>query len=317
VKVLISGADGFIGTWLRQVLVQHGHEVIGIDIADGDLRHAGIADTLVRVASPDVVVHLAAAIGRLWCEDDVAYTISENALMTTNVAKAAAAWGARMVYASTSEIYGDNGDMVCFEESGPFSLPKNLYGLSKLWGEDICRMYCPEHLQIVRPNMPFGPGVPPGRGRAAIHNYLWWANTKQDIIVHEGSERAWCFISDTVTAIRAVIESGEMALDAEDSRNGIGVYNIGRMDTTMPMEQIAQIACGIAGASESLIKVVPVPGLVSPVKRLSDAKLRKLGWVPEMLVEDGMKITFEFLQLYDRNGMQCESPMAAQGIALC
>jgi dTDP-glucose 4,6-dehydratase/UDP-glucuronate decarboxylase len=249
------------------------------------------------------VIHLAAQVGRLFGEDDVARSITSNALATGLLAKATADIDARLVYVSTSEVYGDQGDADCAED-GPITLPHNIYGLSKYWGEQAAQLYCPRGLQILRLSMPYGPGVVPGRGRAALLNILWQANTGQVIPVHRGAERSWCWIGDTTSGIRLAIEQGERAADAGESAAGVGVYNIGRDDAAVQIFDVARIACEMTGAPESLIDVVEAPGAQTVVKRLSTAKLRALGWRPQVELAEGMALVFEWIRQFDVDGTQ-------------
>ncbi len=300
-QLLVTGANGFVGRNLMADLAAAGIDAIGVDSPDGDLTELGVAERLVREHRPDVVIHLAAQVGRLFGEDDVARSITSNALATGLLAKAVADVGARMVYVSTSEVYGDQGDADCAED-GPLTLPHNIYGLSKYWGEQAAQLYCPRGLQILRLSMPYGPGVVPGRGRAALLNILWQANTGQAITVHRGAERSWCWIGDTTRGIRLAIEHGERATTAAESAAGVGIFNIGRDDAAVQILDVAKLACEMTGASESLIDVVDAPGAQTVVKRLSTAKLRGLGWRPEVELAEGMALVFEWIRQFDADG---------------
>jgi nucleoside-diphosphate-sugar epimerase len=231
---------------------------------------------------PDTVVHLAAKVGRLFGEADVMKTVVDNAGMTANVAQACGEYGARMVYASTSEVYGDRGDRVCVE-AGPCDLPHNLYGLSKRWGEEVCRLYAPDWLTIWRITMPYGPGLPSGYGRAAIVNMLANADAGEQIVVHTGAERSWCYIADTVRAMALTVERR-------------GIWNIGRDDEPVMMREVAEMACDLTDAPSSLIEEVPAPNMQTLVKRLSTRKLRSLGWAPEVDLAEGMSRTLQALR---------------------
>lgn len=284
-RVLVTGAAGFIGQHLCEELRSGGYAVSGVDRSDGDLRHPDIAPHLIHAFEPDIVIHLAAKVGRLFGEDDVEETIADNAGMTALVAKACGEAGARLVYASTSEVYGDRGDEVCHEDSlAAAHLPHNAYGLSKRWGEEACRLYAPDGLTIWRPSMPFGPGLPPGRGRAAIVNMLHQASLRQPIPVHRGAERSWCWIGDAVRAMRLTLD-----------RPG-GVWNVGRDDAAVPMRRVAEIACELTGAPTSLIEDVDPPARQTVVKRLSTAKLTGLGWEPLVSLEQGMALTLDWMR---------------------
>lgn len=298
-RILVTGSAGFIGTHLSHELRLHGHTVHGADIQAGntwwqsqvDLRAAGSLPD----GSYDACVHLAAKVGRLFGEDSLTETTLDNAAMTAEIAQQCGERGIRLVYASTSEVYGDRGEHECsefslYEDFGPHPhphppLPHNLYGLSKRWGEEACQLYAPDGLQILRLSMPYGPGLPAGRGRAAIVNMLYQALHGQPIPVHRGSERSWCWIGDTARAIRMVIESGQA-----------GAFNVGRDDAAVPMTRVAEIACDLTGASESLIHEVDAPARQTVVKRLSTAKIRSLGWEPEVELWEGMERTLEWVK---------------------
>jgi nucleoside-diphosphate-sugar epimerase len=293
-RILVTGHKGFIGGHLCAELRANGHDVHGVDQvispAD-DLRIPGVADRAVDDVHPDVVVHLAAKVGRLFGEDNPADTVTDNAAMTALVAKAAGSRGARFVYASTSEVYGDQGSTVCDEYDGPFRIPHNIYGLSKRWGEDAAVLYAPKNLVVLRFSMPYGPGLPAGRGRAAIINMLWQALHRRTIPVHLGAERSWCWIGDTVRAARLAIETGA------------GAYNVGRDDNPYSMLEVAKHACYLTGANpDLLIQLQEAPGNQTVVKRLSTDRIRRLGWAPEVDLREGMERTLEWVRLLDEDG---------------
>lgn len=283
-RILITGARGFIGRHLTGQLKASGHDVLGCDREDGDLRQQEVATMIIKKADPEVVIHLAARVGRLFGEDDVEATIKDNVTMTSSVARAAAAAGARLVYASTSEVYGDRNQRRCSESSALDVLPHNIYGLSKRWGEEVCQLYAPDDLTVWRISMPYGPGLPAGRGRAAIINFLDQARRRIEMPVHRGSERSWCWVGDTVRAM-------EMTL----SRPG-SVWNIGRDDDPRPMREVARLACQLAGAPESLIVEVDPPERQTVVKRLATTRIRSLGWEPRVSLETGMIRTLRWME---------------------
>lgn len=294
-RILVTGSNGFLGQHLTAELDEHGHSVIGVDYlgesgSEFDLRMPGCAEFWIREAKPDVVVHLAAKVGRLFGEDDVVETILDNAAMTALVARACGKHGARLVYASTSEVYGDNGERSCDEETGPFSLPHNAYGLSKWHGEQYGRLYAPDGFTALRFSMPYGPGLPAGRGRAAIINMLYQALHRQPITVHRDAERSWCWIGDTVRGARLVIEQTDG-----------GAFNVGRDDNAVPMLDVARLACLLTGASadDDLIEMVDAPARQTVVKRLATKRLRSLGWEPTVDLFDGMMATLEWVRELD------------------
>ncbi len=276
-RILITGADGFIGGHLLPELADNGHDVIGIDRVDGDLRDFPTAGWLIARAKPDIVVHLAAKVGRAFGEDDPLETIADNTGMTANVARVCGQLGIRLVYASTSEVYGDNGDSICDEEDGPFTLCNGAYGLSKAHGEDYGRLYAPDGFTALRLSMPYGEGLPHGKGRAALINFVWQAMHRKPIEVHRGSERCWCYVADTVRGIRLVIEGTDG-----------GAYNIGRDDNRTAMKKVAEMVCDRVGAPHSLIHEVETPGNTTVVKRLANQRLMDLGWAPTVELPEGI-----------------------------
>jgi nucleoside-diphosphate-sugar epimerase len=299
-KIVITGASGFVGQHLTRELRDHGHELLlvdrhrpprGTDVSDflrRDLRDP--FDDVLDWARPDLVVHLAAHVGRLFGEDENESAVKDNALVTTLLARACGERGVRVAYTSTSEVYGDRGNRVCREGDPLDVLPHNLYGLSKRWGEEVLRLY--GEPVIFRLSMPYGPGAPPGRGRRALDTMLWQAFHRMPIAVHRDSERSWCWVDDTVRGLRMVIESGRG-----------GAWNVGRDDAPVPMLELARRCCELTGAdADELIRVVDPPHRQTVVKRLATDKLRSLGWRPEVDLEEGLERMLDWVVRYDRNG---------------
>lgn len=297
-KVLITGAAGFIGGHLCRELEQYNHEVIRTDIRfpgypgsfksylDCRPKLIGPSDmesALIR-EKPDIVIHLAAKVGRLFGEDNIQETISDNCGMTAHVAKLCGEHGVRLMYASTSEVYGDWDYHICLEDDPFTRIPHNTYGLTKRHGEEFCKLYAPENLTIMRFSMPYGPGLPAGRGRAALINFIYSALHLESIIVHKGSERSWCWIGDTVRGVRILLEG-----------NHSGAFNIGRDDNARTMREVAEMCCDITGAPYDLIQEVNPPERQTVVKRLATNKIRDLGWEPEVTLEEGIERTYEWV----------------------
>lgn len=294
-KFILTGGAGFLGSHLAFELEQHGHEVVVLDLQISrwhDLRFPEIVEKMFDEHSDaDICVHLAAKVGRLFGEDDPMETITDNVGITALVAQACGLRDIRLAYASTSEVYGDNGEETCDEYNGPFTLAHNVYGISKFFGEDLCEHYAPDNLTIFRFSMPYGPGLPAGRGRAAIINVLHQALHGKRIPIHKGAERSWCYVTDTVRAARMVLES----------TTG-GTFNVGRDDNPISMLDVAHMACDLTGASDKLIQLVDPPGMQTVVKRLATQRIRDLGWAPEVELEEGMTRTLEWVRSLDATG---------------
>ena len=286
-KLLITGAAGFIGTHLTPYLRDCGHEVTGIDFQDGDLREPGVADALIEQSQPEVVIHLAAQVGIWFNEQDCVHAINSNAMMTLRVAQACTKHGARLMHTSTSEVYGDHADKLIDEDEPLTGKPTGIYAISKRWSEDAAREYAPDGLVIIRPSMPYGPGCPPGRGRRAMDNMLWQAHHRKPIIVHRGSVRSWCWIGDMVRAWDMILRSG-----------ATGAFNIGRDDDERTMTEIAERACDMTGAPRSLIQEIDPPAKKTMIKRLSTKKLAALGWSPTVSLDEGMPKVYEWVKYF-------------------
>ena len=121
---------------------------------------------------------------------------------------------------------------------------------------------------------------------------LWQAHHRLPITVHDGAERSWCWVGDTVNGIVTVLA------------NGRGwAWNVGRDDRPLPMLALAQRCCELTGADPGeLIEVVPPPARQTVVKRLSTDKLRRLGWRPRVELEDGLQVMLDWVTLFDRDG---------------
>ncbi len=290
-KVLITGAEGFIGKHLSAHLKDLNYEVIGVDFKDGDLREDGVADMIIGRYKPSVVIHLAAQVGIYFNECDCVHAINSNATMTLRVAKACTKHGARLIHTSTSEVYGDRGEEMLREDEPLIGKPTGIYAISKRWSEDAAKEYAGDGLVIIRPSMPYGPGEAVGQGRRAMDNMLWQAYWRMPIIVHKGSARSWCWIGDTVAGYELILREGAS-----------GIFNVGRDDAEVSMLEIAHMACDLARVPYGLITEVEPPLKKTVIKRLSTEKLRSLGWVPTVELSEGMPQVFEWVKNFDHKG---------------
>jgi nucleoside-diphosphate-sugar epimerase len=303
VKAFVTGGAGFIGKPLCAELERRGWEIIVWDHSvsySNDILHFGRMDEAIDDTKPDVVVHLAAAIYKADCENKPKHTSETNIVGTLNVAKICAAHDIPLVYTSTSEVYGDHGRSVVDEDmpaaGGDLS---GMYAITKLAGEMVAFTYAPKFLKIVRPCMPYGPGVPPGRGRRALDNLIWQALTGQPMVVHRGAARSWVWIDDLARGFADVIEKGEA-----------GIYNVGRDDDETQMIDLAGAILDIIEAERaekgllalrSKIEVVVPPTLQTPVKRISCARLRALGWEPTVDLDEGLPKMVEYIEGWIEN----------------
>jgi nucleoside-diphosphate-sugar epimerase len=274
-KVLVTGASGFVGRALVEEL-RHAvaaYEVHPLGREDGDLSRESMADAALAEARPEVVVHGAARIGVVRCEEAPELAVRSNVLATALVARAAAAHGARLVFLSTSDVYGSAA--AADEETPP--APESLYALTKLWGEQAAALYAPNGLAVLRLANPYGPGVDAGQAKGAVPSMLRQADAREPIPVFRGEARAFCWIGDVVRAIRLVVEDG-----------ADGVFNVGSDGEPVSLADVARVACELTGAPHELIEEVePPPGRV--MTRIATERIRALGWRAETPLDEGMR----------------------------
>jgi nucleoside-diphosphate-sugar epimerase len=281
-RVLVTGASGFVGRALVEELrhAEAAYEVQPLGRQDGDLSQEGVAEAAVAETRPDVVVHGAARIGVVRCEDEPGLAVRSNVLATALVARAAAAHGARLVYLSTSDVYGSAA--VADEETPP--APESFYALTKLWGEQAAALYAPGGLAVLRLANPYGPGVDAGQAKGAVPTMLRQADAGEPIPVFRGEARAFCWIGDVVRAIRLVLEAG-----------GDGTFNVGSDGEPVALVDVARVACELTGAPHDLIEEVEPPaGRV--MTRVATERIRALGWRAEVPLDEGMRQLLESLR---------------------
>jgi UDP-glucose 4-epimerase len=317
-KVAITGASGYIGEWLMAELSSHGHDVHAQDLMrpDGavnwtafrvfDLTDDDERATWLRDTDPELVIHLAALYGRVWGEADLVKTARVNAGLTAALARDAASFNARLMYVSSSEVYGQSADgETVYADSG--LSPLNMYGLTKKWGEEAAQLYAPNGLMIARLNMPYGPSfsqpepgsVPRTSGRIGLtgynvlHSMVWRASHGLDLLVHRETERCMTWVKDTMRALAVIMESGQS-----------GVWNVCRDDDHRSLADIASLVLRITGSESRIVMSDPPPG-VTRRKPLDAGPLRQLGWKPAVNLEEGIRLSWEHYRRFDADGVWC------------
>src|SRR6185437_287660 len=153
---------------------------------------------------PDVVFLLASIVSRVTCEQAGSLAIATNLAGTNNVLQLCKRTRSRLVYFSTSEVYGPDCDPMDEADSNP--RPNNRYGLSKLLGEQLVEYEVRTHgLQAVtlRPFMMYDEQEDLGDHRSAMIRFATNLALGRPIEVHRGSARGWFHASDAVRAIEA------------------------------------------------------------------------------------------------------------------
>lgn len=284
-KALVTGSEGNIGKPLVRYLRSLNYEVLETDVKPAwrpgyhmaDIRNP--SDLLPAFDwNPDVVFHLGAMVSRVTCEQASSLAIDVNLTGTQNVLDLAKRAGARVVYFSTSEVYGPEIEVMS-EQIIP--RPNNRYGLSKLLSESLVEYEVKQHgLRAVtlRPFMMYDEEEDLGDHRSAMIRFATNLALGKPIEVHSGSARGWFHVSDALRSIEAAARVNEYA-----------VINIGSPDVR-PIAELAEMIRLTYGASKDLIKVVNLPNRMTLAKKPTlDRQRDLLGVVPQIGLEEGVK----------------------------
>lgn len=285
-KALVLGSEGNIGVPLVTHLRAGGVSVLESDIKPGwrdgylmaDINHP--VDLLPAFEwKPDVVFLLSAMVSRVTCEQASSLAIATNLGGINNVLQLAKRAGARVVFFSTSEVYGPGCDPM--DERLPDPKPNNRYGLSKLLGEQLVEYEVRAHglrAAVVRPFMVYDENEDLGDHRSAMIRFTSDLALGRPITVHRGSARSWLHVSDAVRAIEAAARLEDYA-----------VINIGHPDV-VAVADLAERIRATLGASRDLIRVTDLPERMTLIKRPTLDRMRDLlGIVPTVALDDGVR----------------------------
>ncbi len=229
---LVTGVAGFIGSHMAEALVARGYRVVGVDaFADfyprsmkeanlAYLRQAPIfrfieadlctADLVTLLAGIDYVFHLAAQPGvRTSWGDSFSSYVQHNVLATQRLLEAACKSGVqRVIYASSSSVYGNTPDLPAREDSQ--LLPISPYGVTKLAAEHLCRLYTIEHSLPAISLRYFTVYGPRQRPDMAFHKFIRALLLDEPIIVYGDGEqsRDFTYVDDIVAANLAAMRHG-------------------------------------------------------------------------------------------------------------
>ncbi len=299
--VLITGGLGVIGRRLTDHLREHGYDVKVTDIAirsDTDYRRADVTryeelSEVFRTWPIEHVFHLAGEVGRENGEQFPRRCVDINVSGTLNLVQLCQEYGARLYFASTSEIYGDHGSDPVTEqlETDTVLAPTNCYGWSKLHAEHYLRHFSESQdlkAASMRFFMCYGPGERPDPFRSAMTNFIDRVRHDKPITVHRGTSRSWCYIDDIVAGCRRLMEGW-------DGQRYEG-FNIGRADPR-PMTEVAELICELLDKPTDLIQLADPGPLVTPIKNASfDKAKRLLGYEAQVGLREGIERTIAWHQ---------------------
>lgn len=314
-RILVTGAAGFIGSNLSEELVRRGHSVVGYDnLSQGarsnlqavmsenafELHQADIRDRTAMersAAGCDVIVHLAAY--KIPRYGDAYETLMINGMGSEVVAQVAAATGAKIVAASTSDVYGKNPRLPFSEDmdsviGGPH-VKRWAYAVSKMFEEQLL-LACHERFGIDVVLLRLFGGYGPNQNRT------WWGGPQAVFIeralagealpVHgDGNQtRSFTYITDHVAGIAAAVESAEadnlvVNLGAEEEISISGLA-----------ELIWRLVHGKGPAPLEFVPYASFGAYEDVSRRLPDIARAKelLGFEPQVDLETGLRKTIEW-----------------------
>jgi dTDP-glucose 4,6-dehydratase len=305
-RVLITGAAGFLGSHLCDRFLADGHSVVGLDnfitgkpdnIAHlvGNARFEFVRhniSTYTYVAGPlDGVLHFASPASPVdYLEYPIA-TLKVGALGTHNALGLALAKKARFFLASTSEIYGDPLEHPQTESYwgnvNPIG-PRGVYDEAKRFAEAVTMAYHRYHgmdTRIVRIFNTYGPRMRPNDGRV-VSNFIVQALRNQPLTIYgDGSQtRSFCFVADEVEGIYRLFMRGD------NNPTNIGNPN------EFTVRQLAELVIELTGTKSTIVeRELPVD---DPKVRQPDISRARemLEWEPAVSLREGVARTIEYFR---------------------
>lgn len=304
-RIIVTGGAGMIGSNLCRRLLAEGHDVICIDNLYSGLEEnvselfenpkfiffnedIGVSD---RNLECDRIYHLACPASPPFYQRDGIYTLDTSIDGLRRMLNLALSNGARILYTSTSEVYGDPA---VHPQREDYRGNVNTYGIRSCYdeGKRVCESYCFEYrkmhgldVKVVRIFNTFGPFMRPDDGRV-VSNFIMQAVRGDDITVYgDGTQtRSLCYVDDTVDALVRVMES--------DASSPLNVGN----PVEITMNELAEKILSMTGSKSRIVhRSLPSD---DPTRRKPDisAISESVGWKPKVPYEEGLEMTIEFFR---------------------
>ena len=304
-RILVTGGAGFIGSHLCETLLKDRHEVICLDnyftgskrniyhLLDFHnfevLRHDIINPIDIEV---DQIYNLACPASPVFYQFNPVRTVQANVLGVTNMLELAKRTRARILQASTSEVYGDPQVHPQKEDYwgnvNPIGV-RSCYDEGKRVAETLMMDYYRQHqldIKIVRIFNTYGPRMAINDGRV-VSNFMVQALKGEEITVYgKGQQtRSFCYISDLISGLLAMMNAEQLT----------GPVNLGN-PSEFTILTLARKIIDLTG-SKSKITFNPLP-FDDPSKRQPDISLakNKLGWNPTVEIDDGLEKTIHYFK---------------------
>lgn len=305
-KVLITGAAGFLGSHLCDRFIKEGYEVAAMDnLITGDLEniehlfslkefefyHHDVTKFVHVAGKLDYILHFASPASPIDYLKIPIQTLKVGAMGTHNLLGLAKEKGARMLIASTSEVYGDPTVHPQTEEYwgnvNPVG-PRGVYDEAKRYQEAITMAYHTYHgleTRIIRIFNTYGPRMRLNDGRV-LPAFIGQALRGEDLTIFgDGSQtRSFCYVDDLIEGIYRLLLS-----------DYAGPVNIGN-PSEITIKEFAEEIIALTGTKQKVI-YHPLPK-DDPKQRKPDITLARkvLGWEPKIDRSEGLKITYEYFK---------------------
>ena len=294
-RYAVTGAAGFIGSHLSEALVAAGHGVVGIDCitdyydprlkeenARGlDVLRLDLAEDALDLSGYDGVFHLAGQPGVRSFGDVFPLYLRNNVLASQRLLEAAVQAGVRVVFSSSSSIYGAAERFPTPEETEP--QPLSPYAITKLAAEHLAQAYERSFgldVVVVRYFNTFGPRQRPDMAFTRMA-FALAKGRPFELYGDGGQSRGWTYVGDAVAATVAAMERGR------------GTYNVGGGVEVSMREAIALLE-RIAGRRLEIRDTPPVPGDQRRTRADTTRIREQLGWTPRVSLEDGLSAQWEW-----------------------
>lgn len=309
--ILVTGCNGTVGSFLRDILQERGHDVFGIDVdhAPGEVgwEHQ-MSETeftysrcdissyrqLERVfdeAGPfDYVYHTAAEFGRWNGEDFYEQVWETNAIGTKHIIRLQEERDFRLIHFSSSEVYGDYEDVMSEEVMEEVPIKQmNDYAISK-WANELqirnSRIHRDTETVIVRLFNTYGPGEAYHPYRSVVAKFCYKALKNDPITVYQGHTRTSTYLKDSCEALCNIVDNfkpGE-------------VYNIGGV-TEHDIETLAEIIWDEADADPDLITYEDSEVLTTSHKKVDVSKAKEdLDMKESVTLREGIRRTLDWMK---------------------
>jgi nucleoside-diphosphate-sugar epimerase len=289
-RYVVTGAAGFIGSHLAESLVRDGHEVVGLDCFTDyydpaekernaralDVLRLDLAEEPVQLDGVDGIFHLAGQPGVRSFGEAFPLYVRRNVLATQRVLESAASAGVRVVYASSSSVYGDAEAYPTPESATPH--PVSPYGITKLACEQLAYAYTRSFgLDAVglRYFTVYGPRQRPDMFFRRVCERLLDGGVFE--IYGSGAQsRSFTYVEDVVAATRAALDSG-----------ATGIYNVGGGDEASMRDAIG-ILEDVSGRRLNVRAVAAAKGDMARTSADIARIAAEVGWVPRTSLRDGL-----------------------------